>query len=59
MYFPAFGASIINLPSAPPATALISFKESVKSATVGYSMLFPDKESITIPVIVIFKFSAF
>ena len=59
MYFPLFGASMINFPSAPPATALSSFKESVKSATVGYSILLPDVESTTIPVIVIFVLSAF
>ncbi|MPN52781.1 hypothetical protein SDC9_200444 [bioreactor metagenome] len=43
-----------NFPSAPPATALISFRESVNNATVGYSILLPDKESTTIPVSVIF-----
>ncbi len=54
MYLPAQGASITNLPSAPPATAFISFRESVNNATVGYSMHLPDKESSTTPVNIIF-----
>ena len=49
----------MNLPSAPPATALISLRESVKIATVGYSIVFPESESATTPVIVIPGFTAF